>query len=267
VQTKTPDHPPDSSASHPDRPHPNSLISVSPGRLSAGRAAVEALGAVLLIVPALVTAALVFRSVGLTSTALPPLGLWLVVALCTQLLHQGGARWSDMGFVFPPRLLRSVWQACLLAAGMLLTTTVAAGVLDSLGLARPDLDVFRDQLLGNTGLYVQMMILVVWGSAAFGEELVIRGFVMPRLEWAFGPVCRGWGFGQGAARVPAVMLQALCFGAVHAYQGWAGVIMTGLLGAVLGVVYYRCGRTLAVPILAHGLFDSVGVTGLYLGIG
>ncbi len=41
--------------------------------------------------------------------------------------------------------------------------------------------------------------------------------------------------------------------------------MTGLIGLVLAVAYLRLGRNLWVVILAHGLYDTVGLVMVYLG--
>jgi uncharacterized protein len=47
------------------------------------------------------------------------------------------------------------------------------------------------------------------------------------------------------------------FGLAHAYQGVTGVIDEGLMGLLLGLIYLGTGRKLAVPIVAHGVADSI----------
>jgi uncharacterized protein len=55
------------------------------------------------------------------------------------------------------------------------------------------------------------------------------------------------------------------FGLAHAYQGVTGVIDEGIAGLLLGVIYLRTGRNLAVPIIAHGIQDSIDFVLIFLG--
>jgi len=55
------------------------------------------------------------------------------------------------------------------------------------------------------------------------------------------------------------------FGLAHAYQGITGIIDEGLMGFLLGVIYMRTGRNLAVPIIAHGVSDTIDFILIYLG--
>jgi membrane protease YdiL (CAAX protease family) len=56
------------------------------------------------------------------------------------------------------------------------------------------------------------------------------------------------------------------FGLAHAYQGITGVIDEGLMGLLLGLIYLRAGRNLAVPIIAHGASDSIDAVLIFLGL-
>jgi membrane protease YdiL (CAAX protease family) len=57
----------------------------------------------------------------------------------------------------------------------------------------------------------------------------------------------------------------VCFGLAHAYQGVTGVIDEGLMGLLLGLIYLSTGRNLAVPIIAHGLGDSIDLVLMFFG--
>jgi membrane protease YdiL (CAAX protease family) len=123
----------------------------------------------------------------------------------------------------------------------------------------PPLDVtyIRQSIQGNPTAYAAWIVLVVWGSAAFGEELLSRGFIMDRLQGAFG---RGpFGIAMAAAG------QAAIFGALHAVQGPSGVVITAWIGLVLAGIYLASGRNLWAPILAHGLMDTASLTLIFLG--
>ena len=72
--------------------------------------------------------------------------------------------------------------------------------------------------------------------------------------------------GRGRADwVIALLLTSLLFGIVHLYQGASGMITTGLSGLVFGLSYFAGGRNLWVPIIAHGVLDTLGFTLIFLG--
>jgi membrane protease YdiL (CAAX protease family) len=56
------------------------------------------------------------------------------------------------------------------------------------------------------------------------EELLFRGFLI----WFFASLVGLWG---------AVLLSSALFGLAHAYQGWRGILRTGLIGLGFGAAY------------------------------
>lgn len=54
--------------------------------------------------------------------------------------------------------------------------------------------------------------------------------------------------------VSAFVLAALVFGALHAYQGWAGVLATTVIGVFFTLLYVVSG-SIALAMLVHALFD------------
>lgn len=54
--------------------------------------------------------------------------------------------------------------------------------------------------------------------------------------------------------VSAFVLAALVFGALHAYQGWAGVLATGVVGLLFTAIYVLSG-SIGLAMLVHALFD------------
>ena len=100
---------------------------------------------------------------------------------------------------------------------------------------------------------VLLAIGLVFGGVV--EEIVFRGLVI------------GWeaiSFGERAA-VPLLLLSSVVFGLGHLYQGWSGVISTGLTGLAFGAIYLAAGRKLLPAMLAHMTLDAIGITMLYLG--
>ena len=111
-----------------------------------------------------------------------------------------------------------------------------------------------DAVRGNVGNYVAMLAIGI-GVGGILEELTFRGFVV------------GWGsrlLGDRAAPW-LVVLSAAAFGFAHLYQGWAGVLSTGLTGLLLGILYLASDRKLAPAMIAHALINVVGITKIYLG--
>ena len=129
--------------------------------------------------------------------------------------------------------------------------------LERLGVQSLDLSSLKEIIQGNRLVYLQFMILVVWDSAAVGEELFARGFLLNRLERAFAGVRGAWLF--------AAIVQALVFGSLHFYQGPVGVASSAMIGFLMAMLFLVTGRNLWAPILAHGLIDSYAVTMIYLG--
>lgn len=121
-----------------------------------------------------------------------------------------------------------------------------------LGLPPTDVSRFLDLVEGNLVMYAWYLVPVAWGSAAIGEELLCRGFLLHRLEGLTGTSV-------------AVVLQAAIFAAAHFYQGITGVVAIFALALVFGAVYMRNGRNLVPLIIAHGLIDTWAMTALYLG--
>lgn len=61
-------------------------------------------------------------------------------------------------------------------------------------------------------------------------------------------------FGASGSAIAAVAGSVLLFGALHLYQGAAGVIGTTVVGAVMMLIYVVTG-SIIVPIVLHAVFD------------
>jgi len=67
------------------------------------------------------------------------------------------------------------------------------------------------------------------------------------------------------AAVVGLIVMSVIFGFAHGYQGATGIIDEGFMGLLLGLMYLGSGRNLLIPIIAHGVQDTVDVLLLYLG--
>jgi hypothetical protein len=57
----------------------------------------------------------------------------------------------------------------------------------------------------------------------------------------------------------------MAFGYAHSYQGITGIIDEGFMGVLLGLFYLGTGCNLSVPVIAHGVADTVDVLLIFLG--
>jgi hypothetical protein len=92
-------------------------------------------------------------------------------------------------------------------------------------------------------------LVLIWGLAAFGEELVYRGYLMTRLA--------GLLRGTRAAWVISLVIISIVFGCSHTGQGATGMLENVWDGLLLGTVYLACGRNLTAAIVAHGVTGYV----------
>lgn len=102
----------------------------------------------------------------------------------------------------------------------------------------------------NVFLLVFFLVLV-WTLAAFGEELVYRGYLMNRVAELAGGSSRAWAL--------SLLLVSVLFGAAHLYQGISGVFTVIAAALVYGGLYLWSGRNLWAPIIAHGVYDTVAI--------
>jgi membrane protease YdiL (CAAX protease family) len=178
-----------------------------------------------------------------------------LVLLCTWFLRRNGERWADFGLRRPRRW----WMVPLLAAGgFLLLIMVSMFMMHLLlpAIGAKDPEVGRTPAMrADLGEYLFWAIPVSWGSAAFGEELLARGFILNRIGQVIGS-------SRTPAIFAAVVLQAVIFGLFHIHQGIGGVLMTGAAGLIIGLIWLVGGRNLWPCFLLHGLIDFLAANGL-----
>jgi membrane protease YdiL (CAAX protease family) len=171
-------------------------------------------------------------------------------------LRVRGLRWRSVGLTRNRSWTKTL--ALGLGAGLLMellelgvTQPFLARVLGKL----PDLSEFH-ALHGNLK-FLLVLIVLAWVVAAFGEEMVYRGYLMNRVADLFNRTRAAW--------VISLLVVHIGFGFSHIYQGWTGAIDEGLMGLLLGLIYLRSGRNLAVPIVAHGVADTIDFLLIFLG--
>ena len=190
--------------------------------------------------------------------------------------------------LFGYEISASVWASSILTVAILVWTKIKHGDFSLLGLTRPR-SWLRSAVLGivgsvaiyatiiavmtplvtlgwiavpsaeessllvsgpHAGLSLGFSLAVMWLNAAFGEELVFRGFLMNNLHRALGG---GWKAGLAAAAVVA-----FAFGALHvSSQGLYGLVVAGSTGFLLGVLFLIGKRNLLPVVIAHGCINTI----------
>ncbi len=112
-----------------------------------------------------------------------------------------------------------------------------------------------DDVRGDIGNYL-FILFIVWTFAAFGEELLFRGYYMQGFAKLFG--------GSNVSWLMAAFIISAYFGFTHSYQGPAGVIAVFLGGFYFSMVYYFNRNNLVVGALVHGFYDTIALTLIYL---
>ncbi len=150
---------------------------------------------------------------------------------------------SDVGLKKPARV------SCTVLCGLLAATVVfviAVG-LEKLGYGANRIGEMAAELKGNPALLAQRIVISVL-IVGFVEEFIFRGFLLLRLTKLFG--------GSNVATATALVMQAALFGLSHAYQHLYGILLTGFLGLLFGIVYLALNRNLWVVVIGHGLYDA-----------
>ena len=172
-------------------------------------------------------------------------------------LRVRGLRWKDVGLNREQPFLKVLVIGVAVGIGMeALELFATQPLLTKLLNKGPDLEEFR-RLIGNTTLFI-IAIALAWVLAAFGEEMVWRGYFTNRVVDVLGRSTITW--------IAAAILATFLFGLTHFPQGPTGVIENIIDGAVLATVYFATGRNLWAPIIAHGIQDTVDVLLIYLGV-
>jgi membrane protease YdiL (CAAX protease family) len=190
------------------------------------------------------------RFVGATFVGALTMGAGILLVLILQ-------RWrrqplSDIGIksVVSSRWLVSHTGQALMYIGL---TMLVVGGLVSLLLGTPSESAAITQQPQGFWLFLFDVTLITWVLVGFGEEFVFRGFILNRLLTLTGSSGRG--------PILACLLQAAWFGAGHASQGLAGMLITGAIGFVLALAFlYRMNRNLWPLVIAHAGIDTVVLT-------
>ena len=171
-------------------------------------------------------------------------------------LRWRGLGWRDVGLARPVDWRRTIAIGILGGIGIeLMELFVTQPLLVKLFHKMPDLSEL-DGLRGSWKLLL-LGLALTWTLAAFGEEMVYRGYLMNRVAGLFRNPKVAW-------TISLIAVNFL-FGLGHIDQGVTGQVENMIDGALLGVIFLATGCNLWAAVIAHGLTDTIDLVLLYLG--
>ena len=143
---------------------------------------------------------------------------------------------------------RTLGVAVLATIAIIGWFTLGSMLVEQMGLQTPDVVEVLGWVTQSQFHFILWIVLVAVFAAGLGEELLWRGFLMDRMERVAGLAGRAW---------LIILIQGILFGLPHLYQGWGGVIITGVVGLGLGWLRYNRKGNLWALIIAHIAVDVI----------
>lgn len=192
-------------------------------------------------------------------TAYDSIGFWLVALNFTLMTlvvlgykNYANWTWSDLGLGKP----KNWWQPIIVFIGLYTSFKLFSRYLVPEIMKfgdRPDISHLMN-IPGNLqGLIIALIL--VWITAAFLEEIIFRGFLLNAIDRLLGST--KWSMWA------SVVISSAIFGAIHAYQGLTGILLTGCIGLIFGVAFVLNGRRLWPLFIMHGIIDTISFISIY----
>jgi membrane protease YdiL (CAAX protease family) len=175
--------------------------------------------------------------------------IWITLKLKNE-------KWSEIGFALPDNFGWSIMIGVIIGILMeLFAVYLTTPLISNFFGVKPDYSELKD-IQGNL-LLLFLFLGLSWTLAAFGEEVCFRGFLMRGLAQLFGESQVSW--------LIALLLSSLLFGWGHTEQGVSGWVQEGLSGFILGILFLATKHNLLVPIVAHGVSNTLAFVLIYSG--
>jgi hypothetical protein len=178
--------------------------------------------------------------------------LWTLVAFGAALWMARDRSWTSFGFTVPDG-----WRLWTAIAVCLLPAAYYAWAVRSLARSPEAMASLRQQVEPLRAMMPQTRTELCWFggvslTAGFCEEFLFRGYFI----WVFAPWLGWWG---------AAALSLTIFAVAHTYQGWNGVLRTGIVGAFFTLVV-AIFDSLWPAIVLHALIDFCNGFMAWLGL-
>ncbi len=161
---------------------------------------------------------------------------------------------SALGFKKPENAFRMTINIFLLViVWTFLHLALFMPVLNHLTGTTQDLSAFEN-LKGNFGNLLLFLVLT-WTLAAFGEEIVYRGYLQRRMCDLFENPWIGVFLG--------IILSSFLFGLAHTEQGIIGVVLTTLDAIFFSLLKLKYENNLWASVIAHGFSNTIGLIAFF----
>jgi membrane protease YdiL (CAAX protease family) len=181
-------------------------------------------------------------------------GYILITVLFTIMLNRAGLPLNKFGFGQGIDVRQVILALAAIVVLRVFDIALNPLIEEIFGSPR-NLERFSDVKDSTTSLI--SLLLLNWTLAAFGEEFAYRIVLMRGISYILGDTRTG--------QIWAVVLQALMFGLIHAYQGSAGIAGSTFSGLVFGAVTIAARWSIWPAALAHGINNTIGILALYQG--
>lgn len=173
-----------------------------------------------------------------------------VSALVLYLMRRSGTPWTSFGLAAPRWISDALWLAAAMLGSYFAYAFYAAGVAAVISFEAQNRELERISGMFSSAAATgeSLLVGIAYVANAFAEELVMRGYLVPRFERLLG------------SSLKAVLLTSVLFGSYHLYQGAHGAGSALVLGLVYGAVFCWS-RRLWPLVAAHALWDLQSLFG------
>lgn len=181
----------------------------------------------------------------------------MLILLGTVSLYYRKKRWKDVGLSIPKDWPKTILTGTILGIviavfGFFIMSPIIQFLTGSAG----DYSLFKN-VQGDIFILIAWMA-VNWTLGAIGEELAYRGYFLNRAMDLFGKNTTGIAL--------SILLVSACFGFAHLYQGLPGVLDKFVFAAMLSIIYFAGRKNLLLPIVTHGVANTVAFLAIYFGL-
>jgi len=203
-----------------------------------------------LLVLVVVAAAVIFFGI----KKQPGIGIISAILIIGVSLFLRGKSITSIGLQPPENWgATAFWSLGLGIVIALMSTAIIEPLTEKVTDQPHDLTVF-DNMRGNLKLLI-VWLLTSWVLASFLEEIIFRGYMMSELGSFTGK------YGLGASI--NLLLSSTVFGLAHWYQGKSGALSTAIVGMLICNIFIWNDYNLWLPILTHGVINTVGLVLIY----
>ena len=180
-------------------------------------------------------------------------GYFFGLFIALYLLWKSGWNWAKFGFG-QKISLSTILKGLLLAIIIFVIIDICIQPFLEIHYGEIDLSSV-DDIRGDFANFF-ILFLIMWVFAAFGEEFLFSGYYMKHLAEFMGNTNKTW--------LISVFILSIYFGISHNYQGTSGIIAVGLSSLIFHYAFYKNRTNLALLVFAHGFYDTIGLTLIYI---